>query len=85
MEAKDIIIDTSELVTDARVEVWVGGKNKRWLPVKGQSGTVPFAVERGRAYRAGDLQDVAEGHRKAAAPVRVIDTAGKVVAQWGKP
>lgn len=71
------------MITEARVEAHVGKRG--WLPVKGQSGTVPFAVERGRSFRAGSLQDVEEGRRKASAPVRVVDSSGAVVAQWGKP
>jgi hypothetical protein len=76
-----------ELVTEARVEGYVASMGQ-WLRVKGPKdtsleGTVPEAVEMGRRVLANDLRfSEVEGRPM---PVRVVDSAGVVVAQWGRP
>lgn len=68
-----------ELVTEATVEVFSGGK---WTPV--YVNEVPLAVEDGRAWRRRDVERAAATNTQAM-PVRVIDSAGVVVQQWGRP
>lgn len=67
-----------ELVTEARVEMYHPDK-RRWFGVRGEEGTVPRMVERGRACCA------LERYSPSPWPVRVVDSAGTVVAQWGRP
>jgi hypothetical protein len=72
----------AELVAEARVELYVSHEHS-WMPVKDQSGTAPAAVEMGRRCWADEREaEVIDG---TAAPVRVIDSAGVVVVQWGRP
>lgn len=74
----------SELVTEARAEYWATNKRK-WLPLYKRTGTVPAVVEMGRTARALELQGHEKRPRCKACPVRVVDSTGTVVAQWGRP
>lgn len=71
----------SALVTEAYVERRVLGI---W---RGERGPIPIpeAIEVGRALRRTELQHVNASGDVYAFPVRVIDSAGAVVAQWGRP
>jgi hypothetical protein len=91
----------SELATEARVEVlsgsmgtWLqrtwsaigvepgGVPSTTWLP---PSLPIPEAVVEGVAMRRYELQLAVFPDEGPARPVRVIDSAGVVVAQWGHP
>jgi hypothetical protein len=74
----------AELVTEARAEYWARFK-KRWLPLHGRTGTIPAVVEMGRTSWAAMLQRAAVRPSRRASPVRVVDSAGNVVEQWGRP
>jgi hypothetical protein len=76
----------AELVTEAKSEVWCQSFGE-WFDLDGPDAhdeprTIPHAVEEGRAFRARELQ---RGVTPLPRPVRVIDSAGVVVAQWGRP
>lgn len=71
----------SELVTEARVDVHHDGswdEGTRWLPVPEATDVARNIVcfERGTEDRNADYHGC---------PVRVVDSAGVVVAQWGRP
>lgn len=72
------------MITEARVEVHIE-KISGWLPATKPNGalsegTIPHAVEQGREHYAYFLK-----HYTQASPVRVVDSSGAVVAQWGRP
>jgi hypothetical protein len=70
-----------ELVTEARVEIRCnehpGAGCQQWAIVSGRL-VVPEAVEMGRAIRCEDIEANVDRC------VRVIDSAGAVVQQWGR-
>ncbi len=71
----------SNLVTEARVELYsVGSWGSLGKPV-----AIPKAVEAGRMYRRLEIEQSVYPDAAPACPVRVIDSAGVVVQQWGKP
>lgn len=76
----------SELVTEARVEHYVLGLQQWvpacWLDGRRVEGTVPEMVEAGRSRRRQELET---RHPPGNEPIRVVDSAGTVVAQWGRP
>lgn len=89
---------SDELVTDARVEFYVAGswmqangscigkvpgERFAWEPMP-PSMSIPHAIDEGRAKRRYELQAEVFPDSTPAAPIRVIDSAGNVVQQWGR-
>lgn len=72
----------SGLVTEARVEIFMpDGATRTWRACCKDSMSVPEAVEHGRHVRCNYLTHA----DPITSPVRVIDAAGAVVEQWGRP
>jgi hypothetical protein len=73
----------AELVTEARVEIFIYSECVDhlgdWVSASLEL-AVPAAVEQGRHLRHNYVRIQ---HEKQ--PVRVVDSAGVVVAQWGRP
>lgn len=70
------------MITEARVEMLEQGA---WIPAPGFSTistTIPHAIEEGRLLRAHELRSECFSYKPA--PIRVVDSSGTVVAQWGK-
>ncbi len=71
----------SNLVTEARVEIYSLGT---WGRITNDA-TTPESVESGRLWRRKEIEQAVFPDEPPPRPVRVIDSAGVVVAQWGKP
>lgn len=73
------------MITEARVEYFMMGL-QAWMrgfsEGKKLEGTIPHMLEAGRQYRRRELES---RRPPGPAPVRVVDSSGAVVAQWGKP
>lgn len=66
------------MITEARVEI-ATRRGKRWISPSSPR-SIPAAVELGRSVRADELRRMSPPRA-----VRVVDSAGAVVAQWGTP
>jgi hypothetical protein len=89
----------AELVTEARVESYVLGgwsrphfsrigeraEERPRYPDMPEQMTIPEAIVEGRAHRRYELEGEVFPDAPRACPVRVIDSAGVVVEQWGRP